>query len=575
MKPLYKNQVKSEAYQTSSIAELGADIQDGLKLDFNERSDSRPLWLGEQGLSMDCLWKYPDKSGLKKQVAEFYKLASEQVMLTNGGDESIELLFKLTCLRQKKLVLPLPAFSQYLVGKDNWNSDITLVEALDDMRIDLQSAVDALQADSVLILTSPNNPTGELIPYDELVKTCEKAREVGALVFLDEAYIEFAGDSVQSLSLIKQFDNVVILRTLSKAFGLAGIRCGYLLGQSKLIEQFQQLSLPFNLPSPTIEIAKMAFTEGARLEVSNYSQVIAENREEIVELLTSSGLKLVDSSANFVFVQGSSAKLRLIKAACQKRNIKIKTQLSGLTTANNTVEAIRITIPFYLKSLLNTLRLALKPELLCFDMDGVLIDTSKSYDSAIKATVKDFTGKDVSQDDIERLRGQGGFNNDWVLTQALIKETGQQQALEQVTQKFQEFYQGTDTVKGFKQLETSIMNAELLQKIFIASSRTLKTAIVTGRPKEEAIDGTQFIGARNTLVISDDDVEQSKPNPEGVLKAKRYYGKETCWMFGDTPDDMAAANGAGAMAIGIGSQSLYDYGAALVLESVNEVEGLL
>lgn len=573
MKPLYKSQNQYQSYP--ELSSVGSAVSESLKLDFNERSDSRPLWLSEAEISTECLWKYPDKSGLKQQVADFYNVKLEEVMLTNGGDEAIELLFKLACLRQKKLVLPLPAFSQYLVGKDNWNSDMTLIESLDDMRIDLQSAGVALEADSVLILTSPNNPTGELIAFNELTQVCQKAQKVGALVFLDEAYIEFSGDSAKSLSLIKQFDNLIILRTLSKAFGLAGIRCGYLLGQSVVVEQFQKLAMPFNLPSPTIEVAKKAFTESARLEVSNYSQVIAENREQVVEFLTLPGLKLVDSSANFVFVQGDVLKLRLIKAACRKRNIIIKTQLCGLSATRQDIEAIRITIPFYLKPLLNALRLALKPELLCFDMDGVLIDTIKSYDAAIKATVKSLTVQGVSQDDIERLRSQGGFNNDWVLTQALIKDNGQELDIKQVTDKFQEFYQGTDTQKGLKQLETSIMNADLLQKIFIVRSRTLKTAIVTGRPKEEAVEGVQFIGARNTLVISDDDVEQSKPGPQGVIKAKQYYGKETCWMLGDTPDDMSAANGAGAMAIGIGHQSLYDYGADLVLESVNELEALL
>ncbi|GAA4364329.1 aminotransferase class I/II-fold pyridoxal phosphate-dependent enzyme [Kangiella marina] len=567
MKPMYQNNLDLDAAGGSSVKPL--------KLDFNERSDSRPLWLAELGISTDCLWQYPDKSGLQQQAADFYQLDPEQVMLTNGGDESIELLFKLACLRQKKLILPLPAFSQYIVGKDNWGSDIDLIEPLEDMRIDLQSALAALASNSILILTSPNNPTGELIPYDDLVSACKKANAVGASVFLDEAYIEFAGDDSQSLGLISQFDNVVILRTLSKAFGLAGIRCGYLLGQQVMIRQFQQLAMPFNLPSPTIEIAKQAFTESAKLEVSNYAQVIAQNREQISELLISSGLDLVDSSANFVFVQGSSAKLRLIKAACQKRNITIKTQLSGLSAARDDIEAIRITIPFYIKSLLTALRLALQPELICFDMDGVLIDTRKSYDAAITSTVRRFTDTSIAQTDIERLRSQGGFNNDWVLTQALIRELGKDIDLESVTETFQDFYQGTEEKKGFKTLEKPLINNDLLKTLFITRSRTLKTAIVTGRPKDEAVEGSQFIGARNTLVISDNDVEQSKPNPEGVLKAKQFYGKELCWMLGDTPDDMAAANGAGAMAIGIGHDSLYQYGADLVLESVNQLEELL
>ena len=554
MKPLYQNSLELDA--------AGGSSANPLKLDFNERSDSRPLWLSDDAVSTECLWRYPDKSGLQAAASQFYGIDESQLLLTNGGDESIELLFKLACLQNRKLILPLPAFSQYLAGKDTWGSTVDLVEPLDDMRINLCGAQQCLDNHSILILTSPNNPTGELIPYDELVETCELARSKGAMVFLDEAYIEFACNETDStLGLIQEFDNLVILRTLSKAFGLAGIRCGYLLGQAAMVSQFKRLAMPFNLSSPTIEIATKAFSDSAKLEVINYAQTIAQNREQVAEILLSAGLRLVDSSANFVFVQGSSEKIRLIKAACQKRNIVIKTTLSGLSATRTDIEAIRITIPFYIKPLLSAMQWAVKPELLCFDMDGVLIDTSKSYDAAIKATVKTFTGKDIAQSDIEALRGQGGFNNDWVLTQALIKQLGVESDLKQVTETFQEFYQGTQDSKGFKELETVILSQKLLQKVFITDSKRLKTAIVTGRPKDEAIDGTQFVGARNTLVISDDDVQVSKPNPEGVIKAKQYYGKEACWMLGDTPDDMAAANGANALAIGVGSDSLYDFGA--------------
>ena len=568
MKPLYQNSLNLDAAGGSSAKPL--------KLDFNERSDSRPLWLSDAVISTECLWKYPDKSGLQTIASHFYGIDENQLLLTNGGDESIELLFKLACLQKRKLILPLPAFSQYLVGKEIWGSSIDLIEPLDDMRIDLSSAQQCLDNNSILILTSPNNPTGELIPYDELVTTCELARSKGAMVFLDEAYIEFAlNQTDDTLDLIQQFDNLVVLRTLSKAFGLAGIRCGYLMGQASIVSEFRKLAMPFNLPSPTIECAKKAFSDSAKLEVSNYAKTIAQNREQVAEVLVTAGLSLVDSSANFVFVQGSSEKLRLIKAACQKRNIIIKTTLSGLSATRDDIEAIRITIPFYIKPLLSALQWDVNPELLCFDMDGVLIDTSKSYDAAIKATVKSFSGKDITQSEIEVLRGQGGFNNDWVLTQALIKQLGVESKLEQVTDTFQEFYQGTSGSQGFKTLETVILGQDLLQKIFITSSRRLKTAIVTGRPKDEAIEGAQFVGARNTLVISDDDVQVSKPNPEGVLKAKQYYGKEACWMLGDTPDDMAAANGANALAIGIGNESLYEFGADLVLTSVNELEVLL
>ncbi|AOE50233.1 aminotransferase class I/II-fold pyridoxal phosphate-dependent enzyme [Kangiella sediminilitoris] len=568
MKPLYQNNF--EAYQ----GEAGS--RKVLKLDFNERSDSRPLWLTTETISTECLWKYPDKTGLEDQVAQYYGLNKEQLLLTNGGDEAIELLFKYACLQQRRLILPLPAFSQYLAGKVTWSADMTLIEPLDDMRIDLQGALSEVSEGSILIITSPNNPTGELISEDELYRVCQQAKEKNAQVFLDEAYIEFAcKDEDYSLKLLEEFDNLIVLRTLSKAFGLAGIRCGYLLGQSKIVIEFARLAMPFNLPAPTIEVAKKAFTDSARLEVNNYAGTISQNREQVVVLLKSAGLKVVDSSANFLFIQGNENKLRLIKAACEKRNIIIKTELAGLSAKDKKINAIRITIPFYLKPLLNALGLALKPELICFDMDGVLIDTRQSYDQAIKATVEHIAGKTVEQSDIEKLRSKGGFNNDWVLSLELVQQSGYETDLNAVIDVFQSFYQGSEKNKGLKELEKPFIERQLSTQLFVTNTRTIKTAIVTGRPKDEAVEGARMIGANNCLVISDDDVEVSKPEPEGIIKALRYFGKENGWMLGDTPDDMVAANRAGVIAIGIGDESLYEGGADLVLDNVNQLESLL
>lgn len=550
-----------------------------LKLDFNERADRFPAWLDITKLSPQNYWRYPDQSELKLLMSNQLGLQPEQIMVTNGGDEAIEIMFKVASLEQKELIIPMPAFSQYLSGIKVWNSKAQLIPAQDNQSINLEASLNALTENSILVLTSPNNPTGETLALDVIRSACQKAKEKGAEVFLDQAYIEFTGLAVESLSLLEEFDNLIVLRTLSKAYGLAGIRCGYLLGSQSLIKRFTDRKMPFNVPRPTLEIARQAFSPEAQNDVADFCQQIAQNRDQLVQFLRQRGLNVLDSEANFILIIDTTERLQLIKAACELNNIQIKTDLVGLNLQQQS--AIRIAIPYELQPLRQALSLALQPELICFDMDGVLIDTSKSYDAAIKQTVEYFLGTQPAQQAIDTLRSRGGFNNDWVLTYELIKQNTNDAVpeYEEVVEQFQILYLGSDGDAGLNQLEEAILNSELCTQIFVQNSKSIKTAVVTGRPRGEAEIGLGLLGIRNTFLVSDCDVIESKPAPEGINQCKAYYGATYCWMLGDTPDDIQAAKAAGALAIGISNkeneQNLYLAGADLVVASVNDLERLL
>lgn len=550
-----------------------------LKLDFNERADRFPAWLDISKLSPQNYWRYPDQTELKSVMSKQLGLMPEQIMVTNGGDEAIEIMFKVASLEQKELIIPMPAFSQYLSGIKVWNSKAQLIPAQDNQSIDLEASLRALTDNSILVLTSPNNPTGETLALDVIRDACRKAKEKGAEVFLDQAYIEFTGQAEQSLSLLEEFDNLILLRTLSKAYGLAGIRCGYLLGNQSFIKRFTDRKMPFNVPRPTLEIARQAFSPEAQNDVADFCQQIANNRDQLVQFLRQRGLNVLDSEANFILIIDAPDRLQLIKAGCELNNIQIKTDLVGLNLQEQS--AIRIAIPYDLEPLRQALSLALQPELICFDMDGVLIDTSKSYDAAIKQTVEYFVGTQPAQQAIDTLRSRGGFNNDWVLTYELIKQNTDDTVpeYEQVVEQFQSLYLGSDAGAGLNQLEEAILTAELCTQIFVQNSKSIKTAVVTGRPRGEAEIGLGLLGIRNTFLVSDCDVIESKPAPDGINQCKAYYGATYCWMLGDTPDDIQAAKAAGALAIGVSTKenelNLYQAGADLVVASVNELERLL
>ncbi len=542
--------------------------QPNLKLDFNERADSKPAWLASFELNTDQLWCYPNRAELESQMAEDLGLVKGSVMLTNGGDESIELLYKNCKLNDESLLVPEPCFSQYTHNQKVWQNETIFTPACDDLTIDVAALKSQMTANQWVILTRPNNPTGEYLPVDVLLDLIRSAAAKGAWVFLDEAYVEFAVED-QSIDYAA-FSNLVTLRTFSKAFGLAGARIGYIFGQPEMVDKFRKIAMPFNVSRANLQLATAAWQ--ARDEIKAYCLKIAENRESVIELLENHGIKTCASRGNFVLFETTDEKKALFKQVMAKHGIQIKTELGGLPAA------VRLTIPENMAEFTQALQLILAPQLLAFDMDGVLIDTSQSYDQCIIQTVSVLTGQIVEQSDIERVRAKGGFNNDWVLAAELIKQHRDDLSYETVVETFQKLYQGEGSQAGLVMAESDLISASLKQQVFNAR---ITSAIVTGRPRKEAEQGVKQLNIKPTYIISADDVQQQKPDPEGLLSIMRNNHIERVWFCGDTVDDMQAGTQAGCLCIGIGAktpeatENLYRAGADVVLENINQLETLL
>jgi len=527
-----------------------------LKLDFNERADSIPQWLQEFKVDTSQLWKYPNRKEVEALIAEKFNTNVENIFMSNGGDESIDLLFKLCKLNKQSILLPLPAFSQYTHQLRIWSIENTVIESRNDLSIDIHAIGKRLQANQWLIITRPNNPTGECICESDLINLIEIAQSMTAYVFLDEAYIEFFLENSE-INYALSYDNVISLRTFSKAYGLAGARLGYLLGNRELIEQFKKIAPPFNVNQLSLQLAKVALENNK--EVQKYCKLIASNRQLIYNLLRYCGVEVFDGKGNFLLFKLPSKKKTLLGSYLDKMGIAIKTQLEDLPNY------LRITIPANITPLFTSIQTVLQPEIIGFDMDGVLIDTSQSYDQCIIQTVNYFSKKSITEDNITQLREKGGFNNDWDLTQGLLKQLDIEIELNSIIDQFQEYYQ------TLKANEINLLTSKsLFQQAYIS-------AIITGRPRTEANEGVTQLGIKPDYIISADDVKQQKPSPEGINWIKQKTNKSRMWFCGDTVDDMQAGSAADCVCIGIGknAQNLYAAGADIVLENINQLEELL
>jgi len=540
-----------------------------LKLDFNERCEGTPFWAAQafSGLDVSSLWRYPDRLPLEQRIASRFGLHADQVLATNGGDEGIDLVLRLARRERRNLLLPLPAFSMYRITAARNDVPVVAIEGLPDRCVNLAAVVKSLQASGQLLaLTRPNNPTGEVLVREQVRNLLIQARAFGNPVLMDEAYAEFAGESV--LDLIADFDNLIILRSFSKAFGLAGLRVGCLLAQAKLIDRLRALSAPFNLSTPSLVLAQAACSTTAQTEMKTYCQAVSNSRDELRDELRAIGVTVKPSGGNFLLLQLGDARAELVTRYLARTGISVRR-----FTEPELVGCVRITIPVDASRLRTALFTVLQPQLLCLDMDGVLIDTRASYDSCVQQTVIAFGGREPAIDELRELRNTGGYNDDWTLTTALLQQQDISADFNDVVTRFQQLYLGDKDTTGLRSREQALAT-DATRQLF----KNYRVAIVTGRPRAEALDGVALCQLKPDRIVSRDDVRTLKPDPEGILACKTATSSTYVWMVGDSVDDMRTAVGAGAVAIGIGldnAVALRAAGADAVLADINQLETLL
>jgi HAD superfamily hydrolase (TIGR01548 family) len=218
-------------------------------------------------------------------------------------------------------------------------------------------------------------------------------------------------------------------------------------------------------------------------------------------------------------------------------------------------------------------------KLIVFDMDGVLVDVTESYRETVVETVRHFSGRTISRESIQDYKNSGGWNNDWLLTQRILRDFGTEVDYDTVVREFNHYFLGHNGTEGLVNRERWIARPGTLERL--AESHDL--AIFTGRMRYE-LDitiGRFGGGLRFDPVICADDVAAAKPDPEGLLKIKALRPGVETWYAGDTVDDARSAKAAGVRFIGIvapdqlrraeTAELLRGEGAEAVLSDINEL----
>jgi len=512
--------------------------------------------------------RYPDTTSLREGLARLHGLPEGSVLVSAGGDDALFRCFLARVGRGRQVVSTYPTFE--MIPRYTEQMGAELIEtpwwAGSFPTEDLIASING-QTDAVFIV-SPNNPTGAVATEADLRKVAAEA----PLLVLDAAYTEFASEDLTRAAL--ELGNALVIRTMSKAYGLAGLRVGYLLGPPELVTEVASYGNPYPVAALSAALAVERLERPAS-ELTEFIGEVKRERVELTSILTDLGSRPFPSEANFVLTECDDASWLMSASAALGVGLRRFPQRQGLETM------VRITLPGNqtdFARLTQTLGAALAPEAIIFDMDGVLADVSRSQTMAIIETARSLD-VEVTLADIERVKTAGNANDDWALTRALCLERGIEPSLDEVMERFEALYQGREQSPGLKIHERPIVDSVTWSRW--ADSRPL--AVVTGRPRSDAEEFLERFDLRtgvSALVTRDD--APLKPDPAPVRLALERLGVRRAWMLGDTPDDLAAARAAGVVPIGVVApgddpdrvrQSLRN--SARILDNTNDLEGLL
>ncbi|HOX70231.1 MAG: histidinol-phosphate transaminase [Dokdonella sp.] len=280
--------------------------------------------------------RYPDPQSevLLERLAELYGVGSSQILVARGSDEAIDLLTRAFCRPGVDAVaLSPPTFGMYAVCAEVQGAARIEVPLTGDFAVDVPMLCDRLPRSVKLVfICSPNNPTGGSVALVD-IERIGYAMRGRALVIVDEAYIEFSSSPSVS-GLIRHHENLGVLRTLSKAWALAGARLGCLLAGAEIITLLRKIMPPYPLPTPSLGAALAALTaDGMALTRQRIALIVAERERMSVALLRlPSVIEVLPSHANFLCVRFADAPrtyLKLLAAGVIVRDVGRHPALSG------------------------------------------------------------------------------------------------------------------------------------------------------------------------------------------------------------------------------------------------------
>ena len=233
-----------------------------LRLDFNENTIgcSPKVLAAINNINEEEIATYPEYVSFKEKLANSIRMEPEQLMVTNATDEAIMIIMQTYIEKGDELVLPIPTFAMFKFYAQIAEAKIKEILYNINLTFPIKNVLAAITPKTkIVVLCNPNNPTGTLIDRKDIIKIIEKAQKNEALVLLDEAYYQYSG--AECLELISEYDNLVIIRTFSKVYGLGGLRLGYAASNPEIIKNLLKVGSPYSVNTVAIAAASAAIDD--------------------------------------------------------------------------------------------------------------------------------------------------------------------------------------------------------------------------------------------------------------------------------------------------------------------------
>ncbi len=281
-----------------------------LRLDLNESTTGCSPRVLEKIKSMDAqkLALYAPRDAGEQMVGAITGRPAAQLLLTNGGDEAIDIFCRGYLEADTEAIIVTPAFSMYEIFAQAAGAKIVNVPMGPDYTFPVEQVIAAITpATRAIFITNPHNPSGSVTQANTIMSVLNAAPDAAVLV--DEAYYDFYGQTM--MDTVGKIPNLFVLRTFSKAYGLAGVRIGVLAGQSNHMAVLRRMPSPFNVNTFALECLQTALSD--RKFVNDYVAQVRETREWFGKQIEEIGFKVWPSFANFVLVDFGEQKTKILE----------------------------------------------------------------------------------------------------------------------------------------------------------------------------------------------------------------------------------------------------------------------
>jgi len=316
MSYLRKNIERLEAYMPGEQPPPEAKV---IKLNTNENCypPSPKVLRVLKSFQGELLRRYPDPMSkiLCEKAAKFYGVPAEWVLAGNGSDEHLALIVRAYLEPGRKAAYPVPTYSLYRTLAQMQDAGLAEVPYDDDYHMPVERLIRTGAV--VTFICSPNNPSATVAPVKELARLASRLK--GILV-VDEAYTDFADEN--AMSLVRRFRNVIVLRTVSKGYSLAGLRLGFAVAQPATLEGLIKIKDSYNVDAVTSRVGIAALSDQAWKDKN--ARKIVKSRAKLAKNLGSLGFKVWPSQANFILARPPDGRAQSLYRALKKRGVLVR-----------------------------------------------------------------------------------------------------------------------------------------------------------------------------------------------------------------------------------------------------------